>query len=73
MNNHSSMLKILKVFPYLNVYLLIQFIRQLTRKPFCFECLMTIQESTLFSKIKVNSKLKDKLKTLCLWIALSYL
>ena len=59
MNNHSSILKILKVFLYLNVYPLIQFIRQLTTKTFCFNCLMTIQESTLFSKIKVNYKLND--------------
>lgn len=72
MNHHSSILKILKVFLYLNVYPLIQFIRQLTTKTFCFKCLMTIQESTLFSKIKINYKLND-IFSLCLWIALSYL
>lgn len=72
MNNHSSMLKILKVFPYLNVYPLIQFIRQLSIKTFCFKCLMTIQESTLFSKIKINYKLYY-IFSLCLWIAVSCL
>ena len=58
------------MFTFSKHYLLVQFIRQLTIKTFCFKCLMTIQESTLFSKIKVNSKLKDISPCNCglLWV-----